>query len=46
MATSAYHALHIRQLRVLYSITDDPVMKMYADKFDSYLAGPGATETS
>jgi hypothetical protein len=46
MATSAYHALHIRQLRFLYSITDDPVMKMYADKFDSYLAGPGATETS
>ncbi len=37
-APSSYHALHIRQLRFLYSITGDPVMKTYADKFESYLA--------
>lgn len=39
-ASSSYHALHIRQLRFLYSITGDPVMKMYADRFESYLANP------
>jgi heparosan-N-sulfate-glucuronate 5-epimerase len=36
-ASSAYHNLVIRQLRWLYSITGDPVMKKYADRFQSYV---------
>lgn len=38
-ASSAYHNLHIRQLRWLYSITGYPVMKKYADRFQSYVTG-------
>jgi hypothetical protein len=41
-ASKSYHGLHIRQLRYLYSLTADPVMKLYADKFQAYLdAGAG-----
>jgi heparosan-N-sulfate-glucuronate 5-epimerase len=31
-----YHALHIRQLRWLYSLTGDAVMSAYADRFQLY----------
>jgi hypothetical protein len=36
-ASAAYHALHILQLRFLYSITADPLMREYADRFESYV---------
>jgi hypothetical protein len=36
-ASVSYHRLHIRQLRWLYSITGDPVMREYADRFQFYL---------
>jgi hypothetical protein len=35
-ASKYYHALHIRQLRWLYSITGDPLMNAYADRFQWY----------
>jgi hypothetical protein len=35
-AHQAYHALHILQLRWLYSITGDPLMGAYADRFQWY----------
>jgi hypothetical protein len=35
-AHQAYHVLHILQLRWLHSITGDPLMRAYADRFQWY----------
>jgi hypothetical protein len=35
-ASQGYHALHISQLRWLHSITGDPLMRAYADRFQWY----------
>ena len=37
-ASAPYHSLVIRQLNFLYSITGDPVIKIYADRFEAYLS--------
>ena len=36
-ASEAYHKGHIAQLRFMYSITGNPVMEEYADRFQTYL---------
>jgi heparosan-N-sulfate-glucuronate 5-epimerase len=36
-ASEAYHKIHIDHLKRLYSITGEPILKKYADRFTKYL---------
>jgi heparosan-N-sulfate-glucuronate 5-epimerase len=37
LASVAYHKIHIDHLNKLYSITGEPILKKYADRFTKYL---------
>lgn len=36
LASPFYHSLHIVQLKILYQITDEPIFKEYAEKWEKY----------
>lgn len=36
LATTKYHKIHIEDLKALYDITGEPILKEYADKFNKY----------
>jgi hypothetical protein len=40
LASPFYHSLHIVQLKVMHSLTGDPVFKQYAERWDSYRKNP------
>jgi heparosan-N-sulfate-glucuronate 5-epimerase len=36
LATAGYHKIHIDDLKTLYDITGEPILKEYSDKFNKY----------
>ena len=40
LASPFYHSLHIVQLKVMHRLTEDPVFKQVADRWDSYRRDP------
>lgn len=46
LSTVAYQKMHINQLKILYDISGEPILKAYADKFKKYLSNMPLNSTS